>query len=418
MEFTHPASQYNQYLFDLYLTYLRRHRLSYDYLKPTRGLMRCLEQKPLTPIRSWNDIYHLSRRHPLTRSPGRPVHDNGCAWIKIGYMLLELGVLASRSDEYQHRLDTLLADMGGGSAEPVLAFAKCLKNSGRTGICVVRHVSELRALNHWLSELDPPETLLLAQITGLECYLDLMRQMHSYATTRVTFLRIMAFYRWAKRNRLILQNPTHSFRLSRATAKILITSKTQVDQLCAFARDPSVNPDHALAVTLILFFGLTTADLAGATLYIAQGDKDRMQIILPRKPRSRGRRYYNREQILLLPNHPPWLWDLTQRFCSHWRTRFAKIQPKTTFPKTPLFCDPQLLHNRNLSDTYISKLVKTATWIATGVPIPPRVLRQTCGHLMTRGDDASALGQLGWSPQFAFHYTWLPRVQFQPKPKA
>lgn len=61
-EFATPASKYNLYLFELYLTYLRRHRMSYDHLKPTTGLVKVLGQTPIQPILSWNDIYRLSRR--------------------------------------------------------------------------------------------------------------------------------------------------------------------------------------------------------------------------------------------------------------------------------------------------------------------------------------------------------------------
>ncbi len=32
-----------------------------------------------------------------------------------------------------------------------------------------------------------------------------------------------------------------------------------------------------------------------------------------------------------------------------------------------------------------------------------------CGHLHTKNGDGSVLSTLGWSPNFAFHYTWLPR---------
>ncbi len=411
-QFAHPVSEYNQYLFDLYLIYLRRYRMSYDHLKPTLGLMQYLAQTPIHPIRRWSDIYTLSRAHPLTRSPGKPIHDNGCAWMKIGYMLQELDVLGPRPDEYQHRVATLLQDMTSSTAEQVMVFAKLLKKSGRTDASVNHYITDLKSLSHWLSELDPPETLTLAQMPSLECYLDQMRKMRTYSSLVVTFRRIAAFYRFAKRARLILQNPTQNIRLSRAAEKLVIISKTQFDQLHAFLRDPLANAPQAMAVTLILFFGFTTADLAGASVDCDPQTRDRLKIILARRPRSRGRRHYNREQELTLPSDPPWIKDLSKRFIDNWQTAFAKLKPKVSFPRTPLFLDPQLQYNRNMSDDYIRTLIKAATVGATGTSIPPRILRQTCGCIMTRGDDASALGHLGWSPQFAFHYTWLPKIQF------
>jgi len=186
-EFVHPASQYNQYLFELYLTYLRRYRMSYDHLKPTLRLSQYLEQKPINTIGSWNDIYQLSRSFPLTRSPGSSVHNNGCAWMKMGYMLQELSVLGPRADEYQHRIHALLEDMDSNTANQIMVFAKLLKKSGRTDASINRYIHDLRSLSHWLSELDPPEILCLANQPSIECYFEFMRNCHTYATSVVTF---------------------------------------------------------------------------------------------------------------------------------------------------------------------------------------------------------------------------------------
>ena len=183
-----------------------------------------------------------------------------------------------------------------------------------------------------------------------------MSRAFTRSTTVNNFRRISAFYRWAKRARLILQDPTQNIQLSRVAEKLLVCSKTQ----------------------------------------------------------KRGRRYYNREQVILLPQNPLWLSTLSKRFCARWHMRFSRIKSKITFPRTPLFLDPQCRHNRNLTDKYIRRLVRAATLTATGFDIPPRVLRQTCGHIMTNGNDASVLSHLGWSPQFAFNYTWLPRAHFHP----
>lgn len=415
-EFRHPASSYNRHIFVLYLTYLRRYRMSYDHLKPTLSLLRYLERHPVNPIRRWTEVYRLSRTYPLTRSPGKAVHDNGCAWMKIGYMLQELGVLGPRADEQQHRIDMLLEDMDSETARHATGFSRALKKSGRTDTSINRYLAVLRSLSHWLSELDPPETLFLANAPSIECYFEQMGKISSYSAMTTTFRRIAGFYRWARSAHLILQDPTRGIRLSRAAEKLVICSKTQFDQLNAFLRDADADVEQTMAVTLILFFGFTTTDLVSASLNFTPDD-EALEIILARKPRSRGRRYYNRKQLLSLPRDPRWLDDLAVRFRAHWRSRFDRIQPKTSFPKTPLFLDPQHSHNRNLSDEYVRKLVKTATASATGIAIPPRVLRQTCGHIMTRGCDGSTLATLGWSQQFAFHYTWLPRVQFQAKSK-
>ncbi len=415
LSFTKPASQYNRYLFELYLTYLRRYRMSYDHLRPTKLLADFLSKHQVATIRTWNDVYKLSKAYPLTRRPGKSTNDNACAWTKIGYMLQELGVLGPRSEEYQHRINALTDNMDSKTASHVLALTKQLKKSGRTDATLTRYLTVLNSLAHWLSELDPQETLLLANQSSIECYLELMRNTHSYTHVRNCFCRIAAFFRWAKRKKLILFDPTVNIHLSRCSEKILICSKNQFEALCLFIRDPQSNASQALAVILILFYGLTTEDLSTATINLPTTANSKLRIILARKPRSYGRRYYNRSQILELPTNPLWLHHLVQRFCTHWQTCFNSIQSKISFPRTPLFLDPQLQHNRNLSNSYIRSIVIAATLSATGVVLPPRVLRQTCGHIMTHGNDASVLSQLGWSPQFAFCYTWLPRVRFQSK---
>lgn len=227
--FVNPASLYNQHLFGLYLTYVRRYRMSYDHVRPTRLLAEYLTQTPLRPIRSWNAVIQLSRAHPLTRSPGRPAHDNGCAWTKIGYMLQELGVLGPKSGESQNQIQSRLEDLDSKTAALVTDFSQQLKKSGRTDLTLLRHLSLLRTFSHWLAALDPPETLLLANQMSIECYLEFMTRAYSQAYVVTSFRRLAAFYRWAKRQNLILQDPTQEIRLSRPTEKILICSKTQFE---------------------------------------------------------------------------------------------------------------------------------------------------------------------------------------------
>ena len=80
----------------------------------------------------------------------------------------------------------------------------------------------------------------------------------------------------------------------------------------------------------------------------------------------------------------------------------------------PLILFQDYRANRPLSDETIRKRVQNATHAATGVEIPSSILRQTCGHIYSTRNDASLLSRLGWSPEFAFQYTWLPRQYFTP----
>lgn len=408
--FINPASEYNSHLFQLFTTYTRRYRMTYSHLKTTQRLSSILKKSPISTIQSWGQIYQLAKKYPLkSRMRGNRDRDNGCAWIQIGYMLQELGVLGIRSDEYQHRIPKLIENMDPETSKQVLLFLNDFKRKGCTDSTLHRYLCNLSSLHHWLSELNPPETLWLANSLSLECYFDLLRKCHSYRNCVVVFRIIVAFYRWAKRKKLILIDPAEKIQFSRATERLLICSKTEFDQLFSFVKARDSDPEQALAVLLVTFFGLTPRDLAQASLDPLDS---RIIIILERKPRSRGRRYYNREQTLTLPTQPAWLLQLQVRFLKLWQTRYSKILLKSSFPRTPLFLDPHCKSNRNLSSDSIQLLIARATSTATGVPIPSRVLKQTCGHIHLRGNDVSLLSQLGWSPQFAFHYTWLPREQY------
>jgi hypothetical protein len=96
-----------------------------------------------------------------------------------------------------------------------------------------------------------------------------------------------------------------------------------------------------------------------------------------------------------------------------WSTRFEKT--KKTYPHHPLLLPYHGHYNRPICTHKVRERLKSATIAATGHYIPARILRQTCGHLYSKNGDASILSRIGWSPQFAFTYTWAPRTYFSPK---
>jgi len=149
---------------------------------------------------------------------------------------------------------------------------------------------------------------------------------------------------------------------------------------------------------------MRTCDLAHASIIMSN---NRFKIKLRRKQLTKGRAYYNREEIISFPKELKWLNNLQNRFVKSWMTQYEKV--KKTYPNTPLFFHAKGLSNNFLSAITINKRFQEATFEATGVEIPVKIIKQTCGHLHSQNGDASALARLGWSDQFAFHYTWLPR---------
>jgi hypothetical protein len=245
-------------------------------------------------------------------------------------------------------------------------------------------------------------------------YLDFLYQNHSSTHVRPTFTLIGRFYRWCKEKKLILVNPCDGIDVNREFAKLSICSPQQVQKLYSFVQNPQSETESALLISLVLFFGFSTADLSYSQL--TNHLNSNLQITFRRKPTTYGRRYYNRHQLLTLPSKPLWFLNLQKRFYQQWVVQYSRV--KKTYPRQSLFFPETLHSNRPLSTTVIRHRFNQATQTATGTPIPIRIVRQTCGDLHSQNSDSSILSQLGWSSQFAFCYTWLPRTYFSPKKPA
>lgn len=209
--------------------------------------------------------------------------------------------------------------------------------------------------------------------------------------------------------KLVLINPCKGVTLGKTQMKLCVASDKDLSRLFDFIKNPSVNPEHAILIALVLFFGLTTEDLRFAKLML---QNNTLSVCLRRKPTTHGHQYYNREQMLRLPMKPDWFVSLQKRFYENWLKHFSKI--KKSYPHEHLLLPYHNHYCRPLSDHTTSRRFQNATLAACGKKIPARILRQTCGHLHTKNGDASALTHLGWSPTFAFYYTWLPRTLFSP----
>jgi hypothetical protein len=268
----------------------------------------------------------------------------------------------------------------------------------------------LAALKHfkvWL-ETQNGDLLSINQLK-IEKYLQsLVGKKPSYIKT--SFSSLNQTYRFLKHRKLILINPCQKIKLSRIPLKLCIASEKQTEQLIGFIKTKTSNSEWAMILALTLFFGLTPRQLAQAQCTYEQNS---LNIILLRKPTSYGRRYYNREQILKLPQQPTWFVLLQKNFYQQWALHFDRT--KKTYPHKPLLLPYHHNYNRPLSSDEVRKRIKCATIKATGHYIQARILRQTCGHLYSKNGDASILSRFGWSPQFAFCYTWAPRTYYLPK---
>jgi hypothetical protein len=218
------------------------------------------------------------------------------------------------------------------------------------------------------------------------------------------------FYEWCRSEKLILANPWPKPQRRALRGAVCVCTEREFKKLGAYIRSERSDPEGALVLFLILFFGLTKNDLRFATVRI---DAEGLVILLRRPPPTQGRRAYNRASELKLPASPPWCEQLQRRFIAYWRRRFDESTNPMRLPL--LILAKHQCATRACNPEKIRELVLRVSSEAVGRAITSQVLRQTCAHLYAQRSDASILTALGWSRLTAFSYTWRPRIFDQPR---
>jgi len=399
-----PASPYNKEIFGLYLTYIKRYRLAYFHAKQAAKLAKILAKDAWLTINCWNDVHMLSGKYQLNHQNGK---QSGCAAFKIGYMLEELKILPPNEDDHSKQIarkTTQLAGLNVGCE--AIDLVSWLRKSGRRESTVLNNLTYIHCFFEWGACTYPKLDLKRAHQTKITEFLQhLERQEYTVSQQRAHLLAIRRFFARLCYHQTIQENPCIGIITNKILAKINIISESDLKNLFAYVKSESSPAEEALCISLILFFAFKTEDL-----FCSINDTsttERLKIILDESPRSYGNHHYNRKQILELPQNPAWLKSLQKRFIKTWQHNYAKT--KQSYPCPRLLLPRNHHYTRPLNSKTLLKRIYAATVDATGRKITPKVLRQTCGHLHTKNGDGSALASLGWSPGFAFQYTWLPR---------
>ncbi|MEO5969863.1 MAG: hypothetical protein ABIQ95_08040 [Bdellovibrionia bacterium] len=404
----YPASEYNGYLFNLYHTYLTRYYIEGGHLKQAIRLKALLEDHPWPAFCSWSQIIICSQElkfNPLPRS------SLGCPIRKIGYMLQELGTIPPFTDESAHWNQKALQFFNPETQTVITQFIQILIKTKRTASTIRNYLITLKHLQTWLDSDSDSTPLWQIHLPSLERHLKAVTLSHpNFAYRRNHFQRIRKFLRWCKFEGKILHNPCDAITMTEPARRLTICSPEQIKKLFKFIQSPGSNPQEALLVTLTMIFGLTSRDLILATL---QPNADSLNIILDRQPLSFHRKRYNRPEVLKLPGNPLWFLSLQKSFYRHWSEQYSKV--KKTYPRYSLILPKHLYYNRPISREWIRKQFLKITHSVAGTPMTASTLRKTCGHLHSITGDASILASLGWSRDFAFAYTWLPRQYVTPK---
>jgi site-specific recombinase XerC len=394
-------SAYNQHLFSLYISYLKRHAVLEPHLATTKALMSWLESRPIDAIRSWSEVASLSRefnkeqKQPLLR---------GCPIAKIGKMLQELGVLPLREIDREIQAEKLI-DACPEISRILGRYHEQLKKMDYRSRSRYGTIRMLLEVQYWLRKHHPEHTLVTAGRELLAQYIVSLGNQDRGGIRRYVLRR---FYRWMRLEKLVLVNPMEGDRLPRSIRKLCVCTDQQIRKIESFVKNPDSDPEQALFLTLSLYWGFNAKDLAFASMEIHDSQ---IWILAHRQPLTRGRHSHYRDQVLKLPVTPEWLGRLQKRYIQAWRVRFDKVQKN--FPVQPLVLAKG--RNRHLSSISVMDLFYKATLAATGIKIPSSVVRRTSAHIHTHYGDATRLAKLGWAKRHCHDFSVYARTYFTPK---
>jgi site-specific recombinase XerC len=329
----------------------------------------------------------------------------GCPIEKIGRMLQELSVLSIREEDSEIYLLREINNWNIDDQALAKKYVESLRKNRRTTESARYTLNMIRSFIEWLKNECPESNLFTAQESMARNYCEVLSAGTLDVQTRV----LDKFYRWAIREKLTLINPFAGIKTSKKVAALQICDDKQIRHFEKFIKSKDSDPELALIMALVLYWGFTARNLAWATLEISE--LGQLKIILHRGDLSYRNKEHRREQILLLPIGSQWFFDLQKRYARSWQLKYETV--RKDFPLCPLILHKQGHHNRPLRTTAILKRFVEATKSASGTPVPMNIVRRTCGHIYSIQGDAAILTELGWSKDYSFDFMWRPRRLFR-----
>ncbi len=398
---------YNQHLFTLYLKYISRYRIRGRHIRTTKLLIRSLEEKEIKVMKSWLEVWKVRRafmqHHDLKRLPA-----GGCPIEKIAYVLQELGVLPIREEDHKIYVETSLLRADPDFAKLIREYLLDLKRQRRSWRSLHTTFRMVHDFYLWQVAKGFPDIFTVTEKHAAEYILSRKTRDGCSVLRRV----LDKFYRWSIHKRKTLLNPFAGIASIKMKSSLEICSNDVIRKLERFIKKSNSDPEGALILCLIFYFGFTATDLAMANLEVDESFK----ITLHRRSElTYGRKMHYRDQELILPTEPAWLLSLQRRYLILWQERYSKI--KRDFPLSPLLLRSDGRHPRHLRTLAVRDRVNAAAMTAVGFEVPISVLRRTGAHVYTSQVDAAVLTQFGWSKDYSFDFVWRQRRLFTPKQK-
>ena len=398
---------YNQQLLGLYLKYIDRYRIRSHQVRATKLLITFLGAKEIKAMKSWLDVSRVREAFMKFHALGK-VPEKGCPIEKIAYVLQELGVLPIREEDHGVYVEHAICQADPAFAGLIREYLRELKRQRRSWRSL--HVTFKMVHNFFLWSLarGNPDIFAASEELAREYILSRRTKDQCGVLRRV----LDKFYRWAIFKKKTILNPFAAIESIMRRPSLEVCSNDTIRKLERFIKNTKSEPEAALILGLIFFYGFTAMDLAMASLDV----NDSFTITLHRQSElTYAHNTHKRDQVLVLPKEPSWFLDLQQRYVVLWRQRLLKI--KRDFPLSPLLLRSDSGHPRPLRTLAVQDRVKVAATAAVGFEIPVSVIRRTGAHVYTNQVDAAMLTEFGWSRDYAFDFVWRQRRLYSPKQK-
>jgi len=400
---------YRRHLYGLFLRYVRRINIDTRHVHAARLLLDFFaEEKSIPVIKSWRQASELSVAFEAYASRRWGKTWRGGSVIKIGRVLQELSVLPIREEVFfDHVAEKKLSGLEPKFASQVLKYIELYRRGQRSERTIIQVVSGIKNFYDWLESKHGALPWSASEKMARD-YLDHLGHPERVRNARQVLRR---FYQWARRERFILSNPFEDVPDVKRRARLKVCAPEQIKKLEAFIRSPKSDPESAMILALIFYWGLTCQDLAMATVDI---ENEKIKVILHRARRTYQTNPYRRDQVLELPQTPPWLKSLSRRFIANWRERYKTVC--ADLPRQPLLLPRVRRHNRPMTtlairrNYYYPAIVK-----AVGTKVPANVLRRSGADVYAQQSAAAILPRMGWSRSHAFRFTWMPRQLYSVK---
>ncbi len=315
------VDEYAQYLYDLYLRYTERYLFKYEILGQAERLLKHFSLKAPDVLVSWDGIFKESKSYDKKHKENKYVV--GCPFIKIGKILAELGVLPPKCEDRSQYYIRFLIKFPPNMLDTIKRFIEFEKGKKLLDKTIILHLEFILKFVNWFDiALDPKSKSVLSfDITlvsemQVQLFLNYLKdKKHTQTYIISVFSGLSIFFRWCSFESMILVNPCENIKLKKPRSKLTICDDGIIKKLIKFIKNPNSNPEQAMILSLILIWGLRSEDLSHAKLEI----KGRALKVILRRKKLGTRKYYNRNQELILPcNLNSWFYELQKRFYKNW----------------------------------------------------------------------------------------------------